>query len=167
MKEVYFYSKSKDIDDIGLGIKDWRKRLSNFWIYDPKGKFPSIEHAFQYMKYRYSSNPSEADRIPWNQLSAERAKQMGSKKEFAKRHLVLRIEKWNRDRIDIMIRLILNRCTKDKTYRQIIKKLSDANVKIIHFSRNDFFWGASTNRKGNNYLGKILQCIGNSFELEI
>ena len=31
-KVLEFYSKSRDSDDIGSGFKDWRKRLSYFWV---------------------------------------------------------------------------------------------------------------------------------------
>ena len=53
-----FFSKSKDdidSDVLGLGIRDWRKRLSNFWpaevkvafdVNQPPKTYPSVEHAF-------------------------------------------------------------------------------------------------------------------------
>ena len=86
---IFFYSKSKDQDDLGLGIPNWRNRFSNCWIDDPTDTFPSIEHAFQYYKYIYSNRPKEAQRIKiqWNRLSATDVKKIGSKTEFKKRYL--------------------------------------------------------------------------------
>ena len=79
MKEFkFFYSKSKDEDDLKLGIKNWRKILSNFYIYAPSQRFPSIEHEFQYLKYKYSDEPDEGDKIIWNRLTSEQAKSMGT-----------------------------------------------------------------------------------------
>jgi len=58
-----FYSKSKDIDDLGLGRADWRKVLSNFHPVELNvdgRRYPSVEHAFHAAKARCSSNPSAA-----------------------------------------------------------------------------------------------------------
>lgn len=64
MNVKYFFYKSKDSDDLHIGVPNWRKVLSNFWVYD-QGRFPSIEYEFQYMKYLYSDHPEEADKIDW------------------------------------------------------------------------------------------------------
>merc|ERR1719231_1892886 len=63
---VQFYSKSKDSDDLGLGIPDWRKRLSNFWpcVIEVDGRrYPSIEHCFHAAKALCSSKPEIA--VDW------------------------------------------------------------------------------------------------------
>ena len=157
--KFYFYSKSKDQDDLGLGIPNWRKRLSNFWIYDKTAQFPSIEHEFQAMKYLYSSNPNEINSIQWNQLTSVEAKRMGSKKEFLKRKLHLDIDKWNSDRLYNMIGLVRKRFQMDAIYRLILQTIIKKNIDLIHFSINDHYWGQSRKGNGQNYLGKILKCM--------
>ena len=55
---VQFYSKSKSDNIVLAGDKNWRKYLSNFQMSDIKynGKiFPSVEHAFAYVKYKYAN----------------------------------------------------------------------------------------------------------------
>ena len=50
-----FYSKSKDVDDLGLGRADWRKVLSNFHACEIElegRRYSSVEHAFHAAKAR-------------------------------------------------------------------------------------------------------------------
>jgi predicted NAD-dependent protein-ADP-ribosyltransferase YbiA (DUF1768 family) len=163
----FFYSKSRDDDDLQLGIKDWRKVLSNFYIYDKNDRFPSIEHEFQYLKYQYSNNPSEGDKIQWNQLTSEKAKSMGTKGEFKKRGIVLNVKSYNQDRVSNMIGLVIKRYHRDVIYRRIIHRLAQLDINLVHYSKNETFWGARVDKRtekmiGDNYLGRILYCLGRS-----
>ena len=60
---LQFFSKSKDEDDLLLGLPSWRKRLSNFALV-PGGitvdglRFPSVEHAFQASKFKFTEHPA-------------------------------------------------------------------------------------------------------------
>eukprot|EP00122_Pirum_gemmata_P016562 Pgem_evm1s15485 len=50
-----FYSKSKDVDDLNIGIPNWRKVISNFYVLTNPicfqgALFKSCEHAFHAAK---------------------------------------------------------------------------------------------------------------------
>ena len=61
-----FYSKSKDADDLELGLPNWRKILSNFHpvtlVVDGR-EYPSVEHYFHAAKAMYSDKPDIATKF--------------------------------------------------------------------------------------------------------
>ena len=91
-----FYSKSKDVDDLGLGRADWRKVLSNFHPCElamEGRRYASVEHAFHAAKARCSDNPSAAaafeigGSVP---RDPAKAKQAGGRAGFARLGATLR-----------------------------------------------------------------------------
>ena len=62
----FFFSRSKENDDLGLGILDWAKRLSNFWpstIRIDGREYPSVEHYFHSEKAKCSTCPGMAQAL--------------------------------------------------------------------------------------------------------
>ena len=96
-----FYSKSKDVDDLGLGRADWRKVLSNFHACEIElegRRYASVEHAFHAAKARCSNKPSVAaafevgGSVPRDPAKAKRA---GGRAGFARLGATLNVARWD------------------------------------------------------------------------
>jgi ribA/ribD-fused uncharacterized protein len=140
--------------------------LSNFSLFDVEYKgylYPTVEHAYQALKYSCTKNPELVNiiRDEFASKSAVQAKSSGSKKEMKKRGVTLDLLKWNDCSLDIMKALIASKLSRHAEIQKIINTVKENNIELVHFSRMDMFWGAHTNpektaiTKGNNHLGKI------------
>ena len=158
----YFFSKSKKGDTIGCGYDDWRQRLSNFYEceLEYKGKkFKSIECVFQFMKFE-ENNKEYAARFEG--IDSKEAKRLGGKMMCKKNKVELDIEWWNSVRLNKMKECVKLRCSTDEVYGQIIKCAKEKNIKLVHFSRNDTFWGGKIKENdviGLNHLGNIIMSM--------
>ena len=155
MRQEMFYSKSKE---------KWKKYLSNFTPYDPKGKYPSVEAQFQAMKFCYSNKPQHRLTITWNRLTPEECRHHGTKSYFKKYGIILDVERWERDKVKIMRELLLIRYKRDRHFREILGNVYKNKVRLVHFSLRDKFWGAFRKKQtndlvGKNMLGKLLHEI--------
>lgn len=154
-KKEWFHSRSRE---------PWKQWLSNFAVYDPNGKYPSVEAQFQAMKFCYSNRPEHRLTINWKSLTPQESKRLGSKTYFKKHNIVLDVEKWNKNRDKIMTELLRIRLKKDKKFRDILKKCSQESIELYHYSLRDHYWGAYQRKVdgvivGNNKLGKILNSL--------
>lgn len=154
-KKEWFHSKSRE---------NWKKWLSNFAVYDPSGSYPSVEAQFQAMKFCYSNHPEHRLLIDWKSHTPQDSKRFGSKTYFKKHNIILDVEKWNKDRDDIMAELLRIRLKKDKQFKDILKKCKKENIKLYHYSLRDRYWGAYQRKSdgviiGENKLGKILNLL--------
>ena len=166
---LQFYSKSKNMDDLQLNIKDWRKRLSNFWpcVIEIDGrKYPSVEHAFQAAKARVSNKPEVANYFECGgtvEEDAAAAKRAGNKTGFSKFDATLDMAIWDTQRDGAMFTALKARMSVDAEFCAILKKTAELGAHLLHFERQGLraYWGgtidrASGNIVGLNRLGKML-----------
>jgi len=164
-----FYSKSRDDDDLGIGIKDWRKRLSNFWpcVIEVNGRnYPSVEHAFHAAKAHSSDKPDIARHFECGGsvgASPEAAKKAGGRAGFARHGATLDMAKWDLERDDATMAALTARAHADEEYRTILRRTKDLGVHLLHFERqaSKAYWGGAVDRAsgeivGGNRLGAML-----------
>ncbi len=176
-KILQFYSKSRDVADLGPDIvPHWRKILSNFWMFTVTyegEKFPSVEHFFQASKFKCSNKPEYFADFTINgkygKSDALTVKKKGSKSGFKNMGAQLDVNDWNRCRIDRMKEFIKARYEQDEDFRRILVTCRDRGVTLLHFERSGHksFWGGSVSRddgtiRGENQLGKIMMEVASS-----
>jgi len=170
---VQFYSKSKDEDDLGLGIKDWRKRLSNFWpctITVAGKRYASIEHYFHAAKALCSDKPAIA--ASWELggnvgACPAAAKKAGGRGGFAKAGATLDMAKWETERDRATSVALRARVEADEQYALILRTVAHARLHLLHFERQAgaAYWGGAIDRVtgavvGRNRLGELLMELG-------
>lgn len=149
--------------------KDFRARyLSNFQASEIEWdghRFPSVEHAFGYAKYKYSSGPA-----PDFTTSGEHAKTFGKKIKqlHGKGHMksigcTLDVKLFNAEKVGIMRELIRSRLQSDTKFKRILRCIQKTHV-IIHQEnrgRQPYWGGRIKDGKlvGKNVLGKIMQTV--------
>jgi ribA/ribD-fused uncharacterized protein len=167
---ILFYSKSKDIDDLGVGGNNWRKKLSNFHPADITvngRKYSSVEHSFQAEKARMSNKPSYAIQFESHgDLSPLDAKKMSSKGAYTRNNITLDIPKWNKNRKKVMKAALLARWRSDVEFKNILQKLQEQDKYLLHFERGGAksYWGGNISKStgymvGENILGKLMMEI--------
>lgn len=150
---LQFYSKSKS-DDVCLCRPDWRRYISNFHpvslSYDGR-VFPSVEHAFAHMKYKYASGegPSFESGGP---LDGKQIKSYHSRAGMRRYGCVLDVERFNRDKEGIMAELISRRAEVDVEFVNILKAAK--GYYLLHFARGGGDWGGYKSKKDGKYYGK-------------
>lgn len=125
--------------------------LSNFYmldngIYVEEIYFPSVEHAYQAIKW---------PRSEWGRfvgISAGQAKKLG--KEAPN----FNAKKWNKLKVQIMKGLCRQKFENNSHLRQMLLMTEDAHLEERN-SWGDTFWGTDVNGQGENHLGKILMDI--------
>ncbi len=166
---VMFYSKSKDIDDLGLRRPDWRKVLSNFHPVDIEvegRRYFSVEHAFHAAKVRCSSNPDAAAEfevggsVPRDPLAAKKA---GGRAGFAKLGARLDVARWICERDGATMAALRARLACDSTFREILAAVYANELQLLHFERSGAksYWGGNIRKAdgvkvGRNRLGEML-----------
>ena len=164
-----FYSKSKDIDDLGCGRADWRRVLSNFHpcVIEVEGaKYASVEHAFHAAKARCSDKPSIAaafelgGSVPRDPLAAKRA---GGRAGFAALGATLDAARWDAARSGAVLAALRARYEVDAPFREILAACHAKRLYLLHFERGGAksYWGGSIRkadgeRVGANQLGCML-----------
>lgn len=139
------------------------KDLSNFSSFDVEYEgyiYPTVEHAYQALKYSCTQNKNlvKVIRDEFADKTAVQAKSSGSKKEMKKRGITLDVKCWNEYSLPIMKKLILSKVQRHPEIRKIIDVAREQNVRLVHFSRMDMYWGAHANGDkvtGVNHLGEI------------
>eukprot|EP01063_Lacrimia_lanifica_P032085 TRINITY_DN5417_c0_g2_i1.p2 TRINITY_DN5417_c0_g2~~TRINITY_DN5417_c0_g2_i1.p2 ORF type:complete len:221 (+),score=58.11 TRINITY_DN5417_c0_g2_i1:1975-2637(+) len=168
-----FYSKSKDVDDLGSGGADWRKRLSNFWpceVAVEGAAYPSVEHAFHALKAKHCSDRPEM--AAWFEVGGKLgraapkdAKTAGGKGAYKKYKAVLDIEAWAARRDEVTIAAVRARAASDPAYRAILRATRALRLQLLHFERQGekSYWGGALGPdgavKGRNRLGEILMAV--------
>jgi predicted NAD-dependent protein-ADP-ribosyltransferase YbiA (DUF1768 family) len=179
IKYIQFHSKSKLLHKTHVLPEDALRRLSNFsedvvviYKYELYNLFKysncdiyiflTAEHAFQGIKYLYSNKPdlikSFCDGTYETALDAKKA---GGKNGMKKVGATLDIHKWKLNSYDIMKSIIEYKILNNKNIQNILKIACKNNIRFIHFSRNDMYWGAHFDndtkkiKKGLNKLGEI------------
>lgn len=164
---VQFYSKSKSDNIVLAGDKNWRKYLSNFQMSDIKynGKiFPSVEHAFAYVKYKYSNCKQKVPDFTINGPYSTTAniKSIHSKKGMTKRKCTLDIVRFAKVKKRLMTYILKARANSDEHFRNILKDARKHNYYLLHFARGGGAgWGGYISKKdgkmkGDNLLGKTM-----------
>ena len=163
---LQFYSKSADIDDIGLGLPAWRKHLSNFakvpggLVFDGQ-RYPTVEHAFQAAKFQYTARPSDAARFE-RPMTAVAAKAAGSRAGMMKVGLALDRVRWEEACDDIMKRALQARYDADPDFRRILEAVAATGKQLLHFERRGGYWGGKVKDGvvvGQNKLGQMLMAL--------
>jgi ribA/ribD-fused uncharacterized protein len=142
------------------------KDLSNFSehdvIYDGY-LYPTVEHAFQALKYSCTSRPELVGivREAFANKTAAEAKSSGGKGAMKKWKVELDIRCWEQKKVAVMNDLIASKIERHPEIRQIIDTAKTHNMELVHFSRSDMYWGAHVNpegtaiKDGKNMLGKL------------
>lgn len=170
---LYFHSKSKSAEG---------KHLSNFTLVDGgltfanfegkwdseetgeklKGKvFPSIEHAFQGVKFAMSGGSDAQIDALIECLDIVQAKRMGGKKYFESNGMKLDIKKWSLYSKSFMRYLVRERMRSDDLYKTTVGKYLN---RLYHFDRagkrsnwGGYFSKATGVWEGPNMLSKIME----------
>ena len=168
IRVLQFYSKSKDADDLGIGLKDWRKRLSNFHSckIEIDGRcYPSVEHAFHASKARCSDRPEIARTFECGGSVGSNpaaAKTAGGKGGFKKQHATLDQAQWDRVRDAETTKALRARARADAEFCSILRATAAHNVHLLHFERQagKAYWGGAVDATGTivgrNRLGELL-----------
>lgn len=168
-KLLCFQSNSADLES-SIFAPDAARLLSNFASLDVcynSTIFPSVEHAFQGMKYSFTSKPRlmEEFAVGGSIHSAADAKRAGGRKGMAERGVELDIDQWNANRIEIMRGLIHSKLERHQVIRDIVKSARMHGITLVHTSRSDLDWGAHVNedrtgiKAGNNLLGEMYNTV--------
>ena len=162
-KILQFHSKSAKLKNSVLP-PDALYRLSNF-SEDPVTynniTYPTVEHAYQAQKYAYSNKPELMKMFYDGSIAtAADAKSAGNKTNMKKNGAVLDIAKWDKNKDQIMEALIASKIAKNPYIQNILDISAKNNIRFVHFSRADMYWGAHVNedgsiKKGENKLGII------------
>ena len=183
-KYLQFYSKSvKRLDpklypDIARELPDdAMKHLSNFSEHDVEydgHMYPTVEHAFQALKYSCTENPELVDviREQYKNKTANEAKSSGSRSGMKKMNVALNIRCWDERKDGIMRTLIESKISRHPEIQQILEVVRDKNYILIHHARTDMEWGAHVNhdeaknitgiKEGANKLGEIYMSFANT-----
>jgi ribA/ribD-fused uncharacterized protein len=161
---VQFYSGSKD---------KTMQLLSNLAplnvVYQGKD-YPSVEHAYQLMKYEFSEPKDKAMAVmeklleESKTLSGKEAVVLGKRKRMEKEGVKLNIQEWNKVSPGIMENLLIDKIQRHPEIRKILEQVKESGKKLLHYSLRDLEWGGFFTKdkvtgeeglKGNNELGKI------------
>jgi ribA/ribD-fused uncharacterized protein len=161
---VQFYSGSKD---------KTMQLLSNLAplnvIYKDKD-YPSVEHAYQLLKYEYSEPRDKALAVmeklyeESKTLSGKEAVVLGKRKRMEKEGVKLNIQEWMKVSSDIMEALLVDKIQRHPEIRKILEQTKESGKKLLHYSLRDMEWGGFFTKdkvtgeeglKGKNELGKI------------
>jgi ribA/ribD-fused uncharacterized protein len=167
---VQFYSGSKD-KNIQL--------LSNLAplnvVYHEK-EYPSVEHAYQLLKYEYSEPKDKSIAVmeklyeESKTLSGKEAVTIGKRKRMEKEGVQLNIQEWIKVSGIIMEDLISNKMERHPEIKKIVQGVKDSGKILLHYSLRDMEWGGFFTKdkvtgeeglKGNNELGKIYMKLMN------
>ena len=165
---LQFYSKSKDQDDLSLGLRDWRKRLSNFWpcVIEVDGKrYPSVEHAFHAAKaLRCSDKPEMAAGFECGGTvgaAPQSAKTAGGKGAYKRLGATLDLAKWDAERDTATMSALRARVACDEQFCTILR--ATAGSQLLHFERQaaKAYWGGAVDAAsgyvvGRNRLGQMM-----------
>ena len=173
-----FFSRSKDNDDIGSGINDWRKRLSNFYISEEPiiiddMSWTTLEGLFQASKFMYNKDdPVYMNYIAKFQHEGEygsdpkKSKRQGGKTASKKNKVVLD-PNWDTLRNKVMFKGLVYRIAQQPDIRSILEKIKDAYF-LLHHSTKDTYWGGSKKGaaeiKGKNVLGSMYTFLANHID---
>lgn len=165
---LQFHSNARQQQDLWMP-PDAGKILSNFVLLDVEYagvKYPSVEHAFQAQKYLYTVPvkpelsflfTSHALRV----LSAQEAKSLGGKGGMKKHGVALDVHAWGVVSQKIMKELLWAKVERHEQVRSVLQACRQYDICLVHFSRNDMFWGAHVDsntgfiKKGKNRLGQM------------
>lgn len=133
--------------------------LSNFYPSEIifKGlEFPTVEHCYQWCKFRYGTeddmNDEELDRNVHAELirkapTTKKAHDLGHESDCQIN------PNWQEIKLDLMYELLE---IKFKTYPKLLVKLLETKNKIIIEKSYSQFWGSGRDRNGQNMFGKLL-----------
>lgn len=159
---MQFHAKAKLLPKNSSFSSTSMRDLSNFSGHDVEydGKiYPTVEHAFQAQKYLCTEKPEMVE-IVRNFKTALEAKSAGGKNGMKKNGVSLDIEKWNKIKDSLMRELIKSKINRHPEIKEIVSIANKKNIKLVHFSRSDMYWGAHVDedgniKKGENLLGEI------------
>ena len=180
MEVAAFYSKSRDVDDIGAGFKDWRKRLSNFWpvqITVGGRMYASVEHAFHAAKARCSDKPAYAEAFECGGTvgaAPAKAKAAGGRRGFAKAGAVLHTVLWDRERDGATMAALRARAQCDTEFCTILRRTAELRLRLLHYDGRGgaaSYWGGKIDKMsgcvvGHNRLGEMLMELRDEFSTQ-
>jgi ribA/ribD-fused uncharacterized protein len=146
------------------------KYLSNFSEHDVQYDgylYPTVEHAFQALKYSCTENPELVNviREQYKNKTANEAKSSGSKAGMKKMNVSLNLKCWDNKKDAIMRALIQSKVQRHPEILGILTVVRDNGYTLVHHARTDMEWGAHVNyddekhitgiKEGVNKLGEI------------
>ena len=144
MSTIYFLSQY-----------DKYSEFSNFHgaeiILDGK-KWPTTEHRFQAMKFKYNPEYQEVIR---NAESPSEAKKLGSARKYKIR------EDWDTYRDTVMEEALYAKFTRHNDLKHLL--LSTGDRELVENNKNDSYWGIGKG-SGQNKLGKMLCALRNELK---
>lgn len=156
-----FYSKSKDNDDLGINIPNWRKILSNFYpvpdsspglVLTGSGQartYRTVEHAFQASKYLLCCDSPNREataarfEIGGQIVSSLDAKKAGGRSGMAKFGCTLDTAAWSQHGDVVMQEALRARWGVDPTFRDVLS--ATKGILLVHFERSGkkSYWGGT------------------------
>ena len=164
---VQFWSRSKDLNDIP-SLGNWRRYLSNFCtdvpftvdmsniagcsVFPTVLRFRSAEHAFQALKYTYSTKPLMAFELSESIKTPLEARRVGSKTGMKKHRAMLDVKQWHARREAVMQHVLQARFAQDSKFRAILQFVRVQGWYLQHYesrvARDKAFWGGDKNALG-------------------
>lgn len=166
---VQFYSKSKEnAEPVTMGgHSNWRRYISNFQHVPQKnisydGKlFPSVEHVFAYVKYKYSTSSNGS--IPPNFESDQplgnenNIKSEHSRAGMKKHGFAMDVQRFDNEKERLMREFISKRAEVDPEFREILLSIARQNLYLLHFARGGGGgWGGYQSKQDQKYYGRNL-----------
>lgn len=139
VEAIYFYM------DVAYPINNWSAHA----VVVEGVKFPTVEHAYHYLKFKGTA-PDVAAQVlaapsPW------------AAKQVADTYGDKRRTDWDEVKVDIMTDLNRAKMEQNEDARECLK--SSGSKTLVENSPVDFYWGCGVDGKGENVMGKILMKI--------
>lgn len=144
-----------------------------FTVGEEKFTAPTIEHAFQALKFDTLVGPARPDlaRQVVQLTEAKDARRAGNKKAFKKHGVQLDVPRWMSRRDDLMKELLQQRVALDRPFRRILERLVADGYKLLHIPQRvtgELYWEGHVPKnddtqpmKGRNRLGELMMELMN------
>jgi len=131
------------------GLYGELSNFANFPVFENGVFWPTAEHLYQAAKFKASSIREEI----------RRAKTPLKAKEIARKLSDEMNREWDSICLTVMYSTVLQKVRQNPEIHDLLT--STKNAEIVEISRDDVFWGRTTEGRGENYLGKILMLVRN------
>ena len=182
---VQFYSRSRDKDDIGCSVPNWRKRLSTMYIPDNPiiidgKKWNSIEGWFQANKFIYDDGrySEYVEHFTYDgKFSDPKLSRRAGGKVWSKKYGVILHPNWEDSKKKIMLKGIQARIEQALDIQKILKTIK-GKYSLLHYDnprgRGISYWGgiykeleddSGKQIMGKNIVGKIYMFLSNQLQI--
>ena len=152
-RTTMYYNKSKNIDDLGLKIPEWRRILSNLYPIEIEvdgSIYPSVEHAFHAAKAKYSSKPEVSSYFEvGGRVSSDptEVKKSSTQKAFAEFGAKVDLKRW-KEQDNEMMKALRARLKADELSGKILIQLNSKGIQLVYYERTKkSYWGGNIRKR--------------------